>query len=744
MLNPISEATQKLFAPINFAPTDRLAISLADGKKEGEEQTNTSWFNINIYGRSISQYQYRNEKNYLYSCNSIDSIDPTTKQKVWKSVYFARPSRYATQDFIMRIPEHKSLYDAGNYRGERFLVAATDITAALIYKLWMEPYKDESEKRVHFTEDAEIVFNYLLLTCDRMSKNAETIGRYKTQKEIVDKYKHNGYSVETNDDFSDFDKSLHLADLEKQLIPEQVVNELQYCADRPLAPHQQISLYLQYNNEGFADFSEQGCGKTPTLVATIDNLALQKYNDCQRDGKAFTPLMVLIVAPNNVRSNWEREIQNFSTVEGRTTIISGPEMTRRKLLIEAISNITDEKYIVMICGYGICHNYLINSTIEWDVVCADEIHYAKDPNTLRWKEGLSKLRDKSKHRYALTGTPVCNSINDLYTLLEFVRKGGSGFSSFKAFQSFYNVFDEFSRKVGYQNLPFIQERLSQMSFRITKREAMPDLPEKVYDVIDVEMTPYQTNVYEKIANELQWKFEQELANCDESNYAMTVNNILTQMLRLAQITSGFITYDAVYSDSGELLRPKQIERFEKQPKLDAVIEILQARDPKEKTLIWACWESDLEALQERIEFHGIKTVLFYGKTPEKKRKEYEYLFNHDDSYTVFIGNAAAGGTGLNLLGYPPGNPDASEMNVTQEIFFSQNWSHVYRAQSEDRAHRRGTRTNVRIIDLQVRNTIDTMIRKRVTEKKDMAMEITDLRKLLSDIVGNLSNLNNGE
>lgn len=744
MLNPISEATKKLFEPIKFAPTDRLAISLADGKKEGEEQSDTNWFNINIYGRTISQEQYRNEKNYLYSCHSIDKIDQITKEKKWEPVYFARPSRYATNDFILRIPEHKSLYDPNNYRGERYLVAATDITVALIYKLWMEPYKDESEKRVHFTPDAETVFTYLLLTCDRMSQNAEIISNYKAQKEIVNKYKNNGYSVETNDDFSDFDKSLHLADLEKQLIPEQVVNELQYCADRPLAPHQQVGLCLQYNNEGFADFSEQGCGKTPTMVATIDNLALKKYNDCQRDEKPFSPLMVLIVAPNNVRSNWEREIQNFSTVEGRTTIISGTEITRRKLLLEAIANVTDEKYVAAICGYGICHNYLINSMIEWDVVVADEAHYAKDPNTLRWKEGLSKLRDKSKHRYPLTGTPVCNSINDLYTLLEFTRKGGSGFSSFKEFQNFYNVFDEFSRKVGYQNLPFIQERLMQMSFRITKKEAMPDLPEKVYDVIDVEMSPYQTNVYEKIANELQWKFEQELAACDERNYAMTVNNILTQMLRLAQITSGFITYDAVYSDDGELLKPKKVERFKEQPKINEVIEVLKNRGPLEKTLIWACWESDLVALQEAVEKAGIKSVLFYGKTSEKERKQNEYTFNNDDSCTVFIGNAAAGGTGLNLLGYPPGSPEKSEMNVTQEIFFSQNWSHVYRSQSEDRAHRRGTRTNVRIIDLQVRNTIDTTIRQRVTEKKDMAMEINDLRKLMNNVFNNMSNLKDDE
>jgi len=726
MIEPLSEKTALIFSPIEFLETDRLAISLSN-KPDKDGYAN---FVVNIYGATISEEEFRSNYKNHYSNQWLPN------EKTY--LYYARPSYAAIHDFPLRIPERKKLSDAANYRGERYEFAATDITASIIYKLW------KPEQLAFKDNDAKILYQYLLASSARMSENAKISANYKTVKEEMDKELEkvklenpglvNGELHKVKEELQNkyFDR----------LVPKsnkQDSKPLQFCAERPLAPYQQVVLYLNNNNEGFGSFMEQGTGKTPPSIANIDNLALEKW---EKEGKI---LKVLICCPNNVRANWQNEFQNFSTVDGRVTILRGDEMNRIKCFFEAFMHIKEEKYTVLIAGYDIVQRFsalfdfpqFMDGDDKWDVVICDEAHYFKDPKTKRWEKGLIKVRDRAKRRYVLTGTPVCNSVNDLWSQLEFIRKGGSGFVNFKNFQDFYSVYDEFSRTVEYQNLPFIQERLAMMSFFISKKEALPDLPEKVYDIIEVEMTSKQALVYQKIETELQYKIEQELAasaNSDGKNDAMTVNNILTQLLRLAQITSGFITYDEVCDFDGTVIKPKRIERFNEQPKIDATMELLAARKPEEKTLIWACFQSDIHALQDAVEQAGYKYVMFYGETSESQRTEAEYLFNHNDEYTVFIGNAAAGGTGLNLLGYPPQHPEESESNVTMEIFFSQNWSAVYRAQAEDRAHRRGTRTNVRIVDLQVPATIDQEIRKRVIDKRQSAYEIADLKEVLRGIL----------
>lgn len=728
MLLPTSELTAKIYTPIEFIDTDRLAISLNEKKN----------FVVNIYGQRISEEDYKKTYNHNYSCHYLG--------KDQGYIYFARPSFAAIHDFIERIPERHRLNDKENYRGERWELAGTDITASLVYNFWIKPFdikednlevfpllKNGKLSRIAFAdEETKLYFTYLLAVSARASENAKVISQYKSAKAEYEAAKASGL----------YNGQLVEYELKVQNSLPEASGDLQFCADKPLAVYQQLALYLQNVNDGFGSFMEQGTGKTPPSIANIDNLALQKYEES--GGEKI--LKVLIVCPNNVRANWEKEFQNFSTVEGRVTILRGTEKNRIKCFVESLLNLQEEKYTALICGYDIIARFpalfeftkFPDGDTNWDVVITDESHFYKDSRTKRWEKGLIKLRDRAKRRYPLTGTPVCNNINDLWTQLEFIREGGSGFKSFKNFQDFYSKYDEWNNTIGYQNLPFIQERLARMSFFISKKEALPDLPEKVYDIIEVEMSPKQTLVYEKIATELQYKIDQEIEAAGGKPDAMTVNNILTQLLRLAQITSGFITYDAVYGDDGTIIRPKRIERFKEQPKINAVLELLKERQKFEKTLIWACFESDLLALQQAVEDAGYKYVMFYGKTSETERKEAEYLFNNNDEYTVFIGNAAAGGTGLNLLGYPPQQPELSESNVTQEIFFSQNWSAVQRSQAEDRAHRRGTRTNVRIIDLQVPQTIDDEIRKRVVDKRQNAYEIQDLTDVLKSVLHNMS------
>jgi len=451
---------------------------------------------------------------------------------------------------------------------------------------------------------------------------------------------------------------------------------------------------------------------------------------------------VLVVAPKNVRMNWALEFEKFSTCDGRVTVLRGDEIKRAKQLVDAMTkndNGDNPLYTVVICSYEtLSRSWNLLQMIEWDLTVLDESHYVKNQGTKRWKYA-KKLRSLSRQRMILTGTPITNTPLDLYTQLEFLGHGWSGFQSWANFRSFYGVYKSteqgHNKLVDVQNMPFMQERLARMSFSVKKTEALPDLPEKLYDVHEVEMTPEQSQFYLDVRDKLVAEIERDLEK-STMNKQLVVNNILTKLLRLAQITSGFIVWDQEYD--GETLGPREIDRLDPNPKIEALVEILKDKRPDQKTLVWACWVQDIKSIRSRLELEGIDCVTFYGGTSDEKRDEAVRRFNEDPDCKVLIGNATAGGVGLNLLGYPPGRPDDTETNCDHIVYFSQNWSPTARSQSEDRPHRRGTRCNVRVTDLCVPGTIDEEIRARVLKKRIVADEIGDVRSLLQNLLRGFS------
>jgi SNF2 family DNA or RNA helicase len=158
------------------------------------------------------------------------------------------------------------------------------------------------------------------------------------------------------------------------------------------------------------------------------------------------------------------------------------------------------------------------------------------------------------------------------------------------------------------------------------------------------------------------------------------------------------------------------------------MEILKTQEEDEKTLVWCCFRADIRRISAELTAHNIGHVTFFGETKEEDREEAVRKFNCDPSCKVFIANPASAREGLNLWGYNPDDPN-SHTNATKAIYFSQNWSYLNRAQSEDRCHRIGTRVSIQYIDLVIPNTIDEQIRSRVVEKKDVANSVQDLREI---------------
>jgi SNF2 family DNA or RNA helicase len=517
----------------------------------------------------------------------------------------------------------------------------------------------------------------------------------------------------------------------------QYLTTLSEHPDLPLAGYQKLATSAAAMCRNYALWMEQGTGKTPCVISRI-------CTDVMNFPNKYSPSRMyraLVVCPKGLRLNWQREIERFQSVKGQATVLRGSTMKRTVALAKSLIPQTgEEKFTVLIVSYGLLVETLpLICSIPWDLAVLDEAHGIKAPQTARTK-ACHQLRDSAESRMTLTGTPICNTALDVWSQLEFVEAGASGYTSWANFKQAYGKFtksrDGRNKDIlcGVQNVPVLQEQISRVAFVVRKDQVMKDLPKKQYDIVEVEMTRQQRSDYESLAHTLMVKFEQAMANAENAGQqTLVVNNILTQLLRLAQITSGFLVIPEEHDVDGSLISKREIIRYRPNPKLEALVEEVERMDDTEKMLVWACWHEDIDSISEALTERSIKHVVFDGRTKELDRDKAVTDFNEDRATKVFIGNAGAGGVGLNLLGYPPGQPELLDTDCTRIIYYSQNWSYQTRAQSEDRAHRRGTRRPVRITDLCVPDSIDEEIRERVLGKKVHALEVQDLYAIFQKV-----------
>lgn len=599
-----------------------------------------------------------------------------------------RQPNYEVIDWLMKTFPESEWLGARNYDKQRlYRLGATDFTALTIQHCFPE------EQLLYGDEEAELRYQYLCKRFVAQDARAALQANYK----------------------------LHAAEPE---MPKGWVDH----PDFPLSKCQRTAVAFGFKQEASALFMDRGTGKTATAINRFCNEAVLKKSMYR----------VLIVCPNQVRMNWQREIEKFATCRGKVTIIRGTKEKRVRAFVQAAMSEPDCEFSAVIVGYDTmaAADELYVKYRMWNLVVCDESHFFKSSYTKRWKTML-KLREASHQRMILTGTPIGNSMMDLWTQFEFLGLGLSGFTKFGNFRKFHGDFmqvgEGIQKLIGHKNVPLIQERLARMSFTVTKEEAGLDLPDKVYDLAEAEMTTKQAKVYKQVANDLYAELEDRLSG-DVS--PMTIENALTSLMRLAQITSGFITFDAVHDpENGVEISPRKIQQIEESanPKIEAVREMLRESDPQAKTLIWCCFVEDIKQLEALLIDEGIGGGSYYGATSEKDRQINNDAFNNDPNFRVLICNPQTAGEGLNLLGYDVNNPEESQTYCDHEIFFSCNWSAIQRGQAEDRAHRRGTRMPVRITDLIVPDTIDEEIRNRVKDKQSGAMSVLDIKNILESL-----------
>lgn len=677
ILDSLSTATSKIFHPLHLQDGECIILDLTEDAKH---------FLAELVHLVLPYDSQRNRPGY----------DPL----VYKGTEHVRTTyglSYNTKrDFLDRLPELRSIDGWSTYH-----FAATDFTALVIKHSWPE------DRIIFKSSDAKTLYYFLLRRFLAQSMRANMAAKFKINKELP----------QIPSDYRD--------------------------GRVPLSDYQKVAMMFALGQEASALFMDKGTGKTAVSISRLCMEAARKWKKEQK------MLRAVIVCPNQVRTNWQNEFERFASVPGKTVIVRGGKFKRMKLFAEGIRSDSECIFSAFIVGYDtfVCDTEEMWKKVPWDLVICDESHYFKSDRTERYK-AMKEIREISKKRMILTGTPIANTIFDLYSQFEFLGEGLSGFSSMKNFRHFHGKFvnigdpnsnGSIQKLVGLRNIPLLQERLSRLSFSITKAEAGLNLPDKVYDIHEVQMTKPQRELYERVASQLAVELKEILEEGAEieQNRALVINHVLTSLLRLAQVTSGHVKWGAEYDKQGVEITPAVVQQIPGgNPKIDAVIDLLteEDRDPLGKTVIWCCFVEDIKAISKRLTEAGIKHGTYYGAVSQSDREKALQSFNGDPDYKVLVCNPATAGEGLNLVGYDPHNPNACQTYCDHEIFFSQNWSAIERSQAEDRAHRRGTRCNVRITDLVVPGTIDEEIRARVLDKLNTANKIQDIREILKSVL----------
>tara|TARA_R110000765_G_scaffold102324_1_gene191144 strand:- start:57 stop:1148 length:1092 start_codon:yes stop_codon:yes gene_type:complete len=330
------------------------------------------------------------------------------------------------------------------------------------------------------------------------------------------------------------------------------------------------------------------------------------------------------------------------------------------------------------------------------MMAIDESTTIKNPDAKRTKN-ICALGEHAAYRRILTGSPVTKSPLDLYKQCEFLKKELLGHTSYYTFRTRYAVMKtaNFGGKsvqivTGYQHLPELSEKLKHFSYRVLKEDCL-DLPAKTFVKRLVTLTPEQKKLY------LQMK---TLALAQMDGKMMTTATVMTQLMRLQQITCGHFT-----ADDGTI----QDLDSNRLPELISVLE-----ETEGKVVIWAHWQRDVNRIIREIskKFGENSFVDYYGLTPMKDRQGNINKFQDLDSpVRFFIGTTQTGGYGITLTA-------ASTM-----VYYSNGYDLEKRQQSEARIDRIGQYFPMTYIDIYCEDTVDARIVKALKKKVNIASQI---------------------
>ncbi len=497
---------------------------------------------------------------------------------------------------------------------------------------------------------------------------------------------------------------------------------LQRPPDQPLAPALAAVLrpyqlegvrwlqLLAVNGLGGILADEMGLGKTLQALAYLSSF---------RTSTATADLSPsLIVCPTSLVENWRREAARF-TPELRTLAIDGPDRAPLFAQIPAAD--------LVITSYALlrrdldkyrAHNFLS--------VGLDEAHHIKNPDS-QVAQAACALR--SEHRFVLTGTPMENSVRDLWSIMHFALPGYLG--QRRDFRERYELpLARPGDPAGVAARERLTRRLRPVLLRRLKKDVAKDLPARIEQTAFCDLTPAQTEVYRQLLEQSRLKLDTARRDKNQGAGRMLV---LTALLRLRQACcdlrllgiepdalpkSTGLSDDADESDDTPSANPAANARRVRPAGVSAKLALLdelltEIREGGHRVLIFSQFVSMLKILSAHLETQDTPFCYLDGSTKPKDRAAQVERFQTDESITAFLISVKAGGVGLNLTG------------ADTVIHFDPWWNPAVEAQATDRAHRIGQTRVVTAYRLIARNTVEEKIFALQNRKKELTASLVE-------------------
>ena len=405
---------------------------------------------------------------------------------------------------------------------------------------------------------------------------------------------------------------------------------------------------------------DMGLGKTLQSIAYMVSVLpeLRKHK-----------MPILVVTPSSLTYNWLNELTKFAP-EIEAVIIDGDQAERRQLLREAT------KVDVIITSYPLLRSDLTEySRRTFHSLFLDEAQTFKNPTTQTAK-AVKKL--KADYIFALTGTPVENSLEELWSLFDVV------------FPNYLPNLEDFlhlpRKKIAKRIRPFILRRL--------KTDVLNELPEKIETIQSVGLLPDQKKLYAAYLAKLK---QETLKHLDKNNFGQNKIRILAGLTRLRQLCCHPALFVEGYQGSSS--------------KFEQLLEIIdECQRLGRRVLIFSQFTKMLDIIGRTLGRQDIPYFYLDGQTPAAERVELCARFNEGEQ-DIFLISLKAGGTGLNLTG------------ADTVILYDLWWNPAVEQQAADRAHRMGQKNVVQVIKLVAHGTIEEKIYELQERKKNMIDEI---------------------
>ena len=435
----------------------------------------------------------------------------------------------------------------------------------------------------------------------------------------------------------------------------------------------------EYNFGGIlAD--DMGLGKTIQILSII----LSYIENTPKEKR----LPSLVVAPSSLALNWKNEAEKF-TSKIKVQVISGKLSDRQEIIKEI------PKYDLIITSYDLLKRDIDlyeELNYEFRFMLADEAQYIKNGNTQNAK-AIKKINAKTK--YALTGTPIENSLAELWSIFDFILPGY--LFSYRKFKEKYET------PIIKEEDLFAMEKLKMLIepfiLRRTKKQVLTELPDKTISIINNEMEAEQEKIYLSYLSQAKNELTEEISS---KGFEKSHIKILALLTRLRQICCHPALFISNYNgESGKLNQCMELVK-------DAI-------QGGHKILLFSGYTSMFEIIEKELKKENIDYYKLTGKTKVDERVDLVERFNNSQDVKVFLISLKAGGTGLNLTG------------ADMVIHYDPWWNISVENQATDRAYRIGQKNNVQVYKLITKNSIEEKIYELQKRKEKLVDNMLDTK-----------------